>query len=939
MKSLLQQIHKFFDIRDGEESISLMMQLYIFLIICALLIVKPTVSALFLSQLGAENLSVAFIIIAVTAVVVSFIYNKSLEKFALRYIIRTTLILFSVGFIAMGCIVALGWVTPFFSYLFYTMVGMFALLATSQFWVLANVVFNVREAKRLFGFIGAGGIAGGIIGGYLTSILAEYVGNGILMILAGLLIAACTVVFKRIWKTRVQSLSKFKRKERATVSTESSIKLIYKSKHLTYLAAVIGLGVLVAKLVDYQFSYIAAAKIPDPQELASFFGFWFSTFNIVSLLIQLFVTNKILENTDISVSLIALPIGIVLLCLALLVFPELWIVIIIKGLDGSLKQSLHKSAVELLALPIPSSIKNKTKTFIDVVVDSLATGIAGFLLIFVIKGLELSATYITLITILIVLVWIIVVFKVRDAYLGTFKESIMMRENMGSTKKSIGRIRQNMRVIFESGSEKDILEIIKRLPEITHPSLKNDVLKLLNHESHKVKAAVVDSLRYITKEPQTKVQDFIYIEDDTLIMATMRYLMSQDKISYQFFEQYLDYENEFIATAALLALARESEDNPTLAAKYNLHLRIKMFIDELESEDSDLKISEIARLIETLGYVKRTKYHDIIQTYLKHPNPILKNAAILAAGETAREKFLPVLYSELENIAYRESSIKAISSFGNAIIPTLYKKYLNANLNNQQKSQIPTIISNIHTEKAYRALFKMSQRGDFKLRTKVADLLYTWRKEGIDYSINQRTLRLMIANESKLYRQLLGCYFSIRIIERSKLQPLKVISLPEKTERSHLIQQLKTSLELNLKRVFNLLALYYNPEDVFVAYRGLKSDTKESQLHAMEYLDGLLSRNLKTLLLPILESGMSSPNQEMSDYHKHVSLFNQEDCLKTIMYLEDESLQIKAIALLKILEDDYSYKLLIDASDLASNKVTDAVLEALKFKNGKQRSA
>ncbi|WP_405378590.1 Npt1/Npt2 family nucleotide transporter [Nonlabens sp. Asnod3-A02] len=939
MKSLLQQIHKFFDIRDGEESISLMMQLYIFLIICALLIVKPTVSALFLSQLGAENLSVAFIIIAITAVVVSFIYNKSLEKFALRYIIRTTLILFSVGFIAMGCIVALGWVTPFFSYLFYTMVGMFALLATSQFWVLANVVFNVREAKRLFGFIGAGGIAGGIIGGYLTSILAEYVGNGILMILAGLLIAACTLVFKRIWKTRVQSLSKFKRKERATVSTESSIKLIYKSKHLTYLAAVIGLGVLVAKLVDYQFSYIAAAKIPDPQELASFFGFWFSTFNIVSLLIQLFVTNKILENTDISVSLIALPIGIVLLCLALLVFPELWIVIIIKGLDGSLKQSLHKSAVELLALPIPSSIKNKTKTFIDVVVDSLATGIAGFLLIFVIKGLELSATYITLITILIVLVWIIVVFKVRDAYLGTFKESIMMRENMGSTKKSIGRIRQNMRVIFESGSEKDILEIIKRLPEITHPSLKNDILKLLNHESHKVKAAVVDSLRYITKEPQTKVQDFIYIEDDTLIMATMRYLMSQDKISYQFFEQYLDYENEFIATAALLALARESEDNPTLAAKYNLHLRIKMFIDELESEDSDLKISEIARLIETLGYVKRTKYHDIIQTYLKHPNPILKNAAILAAGETAREKFLPVLYSELENIAYRESSIKAISSFGNAIIPTLYKKYLNANLNSQQKSQIPTIISNIHTEKAYRALFKMSQRGDFKLRTKVADLLYTWRKEGIDYSINQRTLRLMIANESKLYRQLLGCYFSIRIIERSKLQPLKVISLPEKTERSHLIQQLKTSLELNLKRVFNLLALYYNPEDVFVAYRGLKSDTKESQLHAMEYLDGLLSRNLKTLLLPILESGMSSPNQEMSDYHKHVSLFNQEDCLKTIMYLEDESLQIKAIALLKILEDDYSYKLLIDASDLASNKVTDAALEALKFKNGKQRSA
>ncbi|QJP33727.1 hypothetical protein F0365_04555 [Nonlabens sp. Ci31] len=939
MKSLLQQIHNFFDIRDGEESISLMMQLYIFLIICALLIVKPTVNALFLYQLGAENLSVAFIIIAVTAVVVSFLYNKSLERFPLRYIIRSTLGLFSLGFIIMGFIVAFNWVTPFFAYLFYTMVAMFALLATSQFWVMANVVFNVREAKRLFGFIGAGGIAGGIIGGYLTSVLVGFLGNGVLMMIAGLLIALSTIVFQRIWKTRVQTLSKFKRKERATVSSESSIKLIYQSKHLTYLAAVIGLGVLVAKLVDYQFSYIAAAQITDPKELASFFGFWFSTFNIVSLLIQLFLTNKILENTDISVSLIALPAGIVLLCVGLLFFPELWIVIIIKGLDGSLKQSLHKSAVELLSLPIPPHIKNKTKTFIDVVVDSLATGIAGFLLIFVIKGLELSDTYITGITIAVVLLWIFVAFKVRDAYLGTFKESIMIRENLGSSKKSSARIRQNMKIIFESGSEKDILEMLKRLPEVAHKSIKKDVLNLLDHPSNKVKAAVIDNLNYITKEPQIKVQDFIYLKDDDLIVSTMRYLLSQDKVSHQFFEQYLNYDEEFISTAALLCLARESEDNPTLASKYNLHLRIQLFIDELENRESDLSISEIARVIETLGYIKRTRFHSIIERYLTHPNPILKNAALLAAGETAREKFLPVLYEELEHIAYRENCIKAISSFGNAIIPTLYKRYLDKNLSHQQRSQIPVIVSKIHSEKAYRTLFKMSQRGNFKIRTKAAGLLYSWRREGVDYTINQRTLHIMVYNECKLYRALLGCYFSMRIIERSKLQPEKVISLAEKTERSHLIQQLKACLELNLKRVFHLLALYYNPDDVFVAYKGLLSETKESQLQAMEYLDGLLGRNLKTQLLPLLETGFSSPQQEMSDYHKHIALFNQEDCLKTLLYIEDQTTQLKTIALLKLIEEDYSYQLLIEASDMTSHKINEAALEALKFKNNQQKSA
>ena len=60
-----------------------------------------------------------------------------------------------------------------------------------------------------------------------------------------------------IWRNRVDKLSSFKRKERATVSSESSVKLIFNSRHLTALAAVIGIGVLVAKLVDYQFSYIS----------------------------------------------------------------------------------------------------------------------------------------------------------------------------------------------------------------------------------------------------------------------------------------------------------------------------------------------------------------------------------------------------------------------------------------------------------------------------------------------------------------------------------------------------------------------------------------------------------------------------------------------------------------------------------------------------------
>lgn len=133
----------------------------------------------FLSTAGADSLSIAFILTAIIAVVISFSYHKLLERFNLRYIIKSTLWIFSAAFFIIGLLVMFEVTNLFLVYAFYLFVGIYALLVTSQFWVLANVIFNIREAKRLFGFIGAGGIAGGIAGGYVTSILVPFTGNAL----------------------------------------------------------------------------------------------------------------------------------------------------------------------------------------------------------------------------------------------------------------------------------------------------------------------------------------------------------------------------------------------------------------------------------------------------------------------------------------------------------------------------------------------------------------------------------------------------------------------------------------------------------------------------------------------------------------------------------------------------------------------------------------
>ena len=80
----------------------------------------------------------------------------------------------TLGRLLMGCLSfyaltagVLWWAVHFYQrpwvyVVLYIWVGIFGALAPAQVWTLANFVWTTREAKRLFGMLGSGGIAGGI---------------------------------------------------------------------------------------------------------------------------------------------------------------------------------------------------------------------------------------------------------------------------------------------------------------------------------------------------------------------------------------------------------------------------------------------------------------------------------------------------------------------------------------------------------------------------------------------------------------------------------------------------------------------------------------------------------------------------------------------------------------------------------------------------------
>jgi AAA family ATP:ADP antiporter len=884
------------------------MQLYIFLIITVLLVVKPTVNALFVSQLGAESLPFGYLLVALTAVFTTLFYSKAIRKYSLVKITVLSLILFSLVFTVLALLLSYNFVNKFTLYFYYIFVSLFAVVATSQFWIFANMVFNAREAKRIFGFIGAGAIAGGIFGGYLTSIIASNYGKEYTIFIAAFLLLFCIPILKKVYHIKIKDLNTFKRKQIIANQDRlesSSLKLIYESKHLSYLAVITGIGVLVAKLIDFQFSDFANKAIPDSDDLAAFFGFWFSTFNVIALTIQLFFTNKILNKLGVTTSLLVLPLTIGLAGLLFFTFPELWVLVIIKGIDGSFKQSLNKAAVELSIMPIPLHIKNQAKSYIDVAIDSIATGLSGFLLIFFIRKLNLSSSYITTIILLFVFIWIVLIYKLREAYFESFKKNIQKNLSLQKSKKESLKKDNNLleiKNVLQNGEEDAVLNMFDRLKGFKFKILQKPVIDLLKNPSNKIKIAALDYLdAFDDNNIITEVEALIHEKDDTLVYVAIDYVLEHSNTKEKaFFNKYLDHKEEYIANGALLALAKQSMSNYNLGSFYNLNNRIENKIEAYIQNKSYVRKEIVAGLLLCIAYARLKKQYHFISTHLKdHQKPYIIKFATIAAGITSHEVFIKDLLNLLDNKKHRKRAIKALKSYGPKIIDVLITIENKDELNSNIRKHLPKIVGAFQNLNSLKILQKIAKSKNTTSRLEATKALKKILRKNNSLKVSKRFIKNQIFKETNYYKSILQVIISIQhiinkeMITENNTEQKRVQSIYE--ARKKLTSALELELHKSLSILFNFLSLMYGEEDIKITFKAIKSEHEEAKINALELLENLIDNTIKNTVLPILEHEVLDENHYNTS-NIEFNLLSELEFLKKLMKISGSGLRFSAIS-------------------------------------------
>ncbi len=347
-----------------------------FLSISFLVLGRSLREAIYLTSFPVETLPYITAAVAISSVPTVALFARLLAGGRPKRVLVATVVVVGLGLVVLGPLVDRSDLAVIAFYL-WTALG--TLLLTSGFWLITAELFPVRGAKRVFGLIGAGGTAGAMAAGNALAVASRSLATTSLIPGLVLLLALFLAV-----QLALPSVDTGGPVAGNKTGMREAFELAWRTPHLRTIALLVAAATVASTLVDYQFKELARASLDTGERLAGFFGAFYGWTGAASLALQVLVTGRLLGRAGIAVTLGVLPVILLFGSAGLLVVPGIVVATLVRGADNALRKSLHRSALEVLYVPVPAGLRRRTKTFIDSVADSAAEGIGAALVFLVV---------------------------------------------------------------------------------------------------------------------------------------------------------------------------------------------------------------------------------------------------------------------------------------------------------------------------------------------------------------------------------------------------------------------------------------------------------------------------------------------------------------------------------------------------------------------------
>lgn len=152
--------------------------------------------------------------------------------------------------------------------------------------------------------------------------------------------------------------------------------------------------------------------------------------------------------------------------------------------------------------------------------------------------------------------------------------------------------------------------------------------------------------------------------------------------------------------------------------------------------------------------------------------------------------------------------------------------------------------------------------------------------------------------------------------------------------REALLDVLNEQLSQRLETIFLLLGVYYSRKDMSIAYGGINSPVHDTRQNAIEFLDNILSPQLRSSLLSIIETDIVEEHHRADNELLNPSSVSFNDALLYLLSEGDARMRLPVIYLIQYLGDEVFLAPLRNLKATAKNKdvitFTDHALKKLK---------
>ena len=397
-------VSRILNIKKAELPLALLSVAYFFCVLCGYYFLRPVREAMGVSR-GMDELrwlfvGTSFVSLALVLAFGGIVARMNRRRFIpIAYLfVIVCLVVFSgmliVDGAAGGGLIGTDAETPvarYVGYVFFVWLSAINLFVTSVFWAFMVDIFDMRQGKRMFAFIGIGGTLGALVGGWATNVISGmtesvYLPAG-LMLTGAVFFGLAIAVMLMLDRLAVASEHSQHTADGAAVLGSQGVdggeaggparariggtfldgaKAVARSPYLLGIGAYIVLMAIANTLIYFTQANIILDNTDTFSQRVAGFAQFDAFAQVATLFAQVFVTTHVIKRIGVGWTLVILPVVTMVGFAILSVWTVFGVMAVFQALHRATRYALSRPARETLFSVVSPSEKYKAKPIIDV---------------------------------------------------------------------------------------------------------------------------------------------------------------------------------------------------------------------------------------------------------------------------------------------------------------------------------------------------------------------------------------------------------------------------------------------------------------------------------------------------------------------------------------------------------------------------------------------